>query len=139
MKRTLIHLLALTVVVGCGSSPTDIVNTAVIVDEQTTVEPGRYRSVSFEVNTSFMTEPAIVVTLDSTEPVSVIVLNDANFALWEAASASSPEFDSGLTTAANIEVRLPESGIYHFVLSNRGADSAATATITGELFWRSAQ
>jgi hypothetical protein len=106
----------------------------VLVDEQSTIEADRFRITAFEVS-EFMIDAALLITVGSTLPISVVVLDDANFALWEAGSPSSAIFDSGPATNVSIEVTLSQLGVYHFILSNRGSDTAAVANVLGELFW----
>lgn len=135
MKRALNCLAVLVFIGGCGSSsPTESVTSAVLVDEQSTIEADRFRITAFEVS-EFMIDAALLITVGSTLPISVVVLDDANFALWEAGSPSSAIFDSGPATNVSIEVTLSQLGVYHFILSNRGSDTAAVANVLGELFW----
>ena len=133
MKKLLLVLTML----GCGSTTQNLsVTSILLVDEQTSVQALMFDAISFTIDTNVMTDPALLVSIAATAPINLVVMDAANFAIFQDGGSATGRFDSGPTTGTDIDLPMPDSGTFHLILANRAGETAVLVTIRGEIFWQ---
>lgn len=135
MKRIYICML-IALVAACGSVA-PLVTGALLIDEQRTLDPGESRNVIFTIDTAAQIDPALLISIGTStggSGIGVLVLTEANFALWEASEPYTAQFET-LTNGSDITVRFSASGTYRLVISNRVGTAATAYGLQAEVFW----
>jgi hypothetical protein len=136
MKHTHVCILTAILIVACGSTA-PIVTGAILIDEQRTLGPGESQDFIFTIDTATQTDPALLINIGTSSDgsgIGVLVLTEANFALWEASEPYTAQFETE-TNGSDITVRLSLSGAYRLVISNRAGSASATYGLLAEVFW----
>jgi len=91
---------------------------------------------SIKTDMNMMSEPAITGHLTASgglgNDIQVLVLSETDYANWNNGHTVTPLYNSGQVTAADVNARLPESGTYYVVLSNKFS-TFTPKTVTGDL------
>ena len=133
-------LAAALLLPGCGTSVETVVNETVLVDTVLTVEPGSFVSYPFSVNFTNMNDPLIFAGFSSdggSTLARMLILTEANFALWEAGEPFVAALRSGRTPTNSARFLLPTNGTYRVVFSNReDTVNARSLGIFASLLWQ---
>ena len=137
MRPIIISLIVLTLS-SCGSTQQPKVAELPLANEDATLSPGGYKEFAFLIDLNMMDSPAVIGTLatgSSTQTISLIVLNEANFNLFVANQTYEAYFDSGERTGGNINMPFTVDGTYHLILSNRASTFDTSYSLAVSLFW----
>jgi hypothetical protein len=124
---TIILLASMTLAVSCSSGISAnkqalVSQTSNLVSGITTVKAQGYYDNYFSIDAGAMQNVTVSGSFKTSggsgNDVEVFIMDDQAFTNWSNGQKVSALYDSGQTTAGNIDTRLSSSGIYHLVLSN---------------------
>jgi hypothetical protein len=125
---------------GCGANVDTVVAESVLVDIVLTVEPGSFVSYPFSVDFVNMNEPLIFAGFLSdggSTLARVLVLTEANFALWRDGEAYVAALRSGRIPTTSVRFFLQTNGDYRVVFSNReDTVNARSMGVFATLLWQ---
>lgn len=92
-----------------------------------TVEPNNYTYITRPVSTD--TLHALHGSLAATGEVSLYIMNQTEYDVWRSGKTTSVELSVTSATNRNFTLTPDRSGIYYFILDNRGFDKAKSVTL----------
>ena len=134
--RRLYVLLLISLSLACGNSISPV-EQAVVASEENTLPVGASRSHPFTIDLDTMIAPALLATVGPLNGASVVVLvlSEAEFALWDAGETYAPRFET-VSTGNDMNIGIDTSGNYRLVISNRDGTIPVTYGIQADVFWQ---
>lgn len=125
--RRLISLLvrslaALSMALTCRADDTEFPTSASIMTGSIALQAGEYRYYQPKVDSDIMSNARIVGHLEASggtgNDIDVFVLTETQFTNWKNNHETSALFNSGRSTAVDLDVTLERTGTYVLVISN---------------------